>query len=254
MLACGEGLHAMQDLPRETASGGIVEVHTFHVADESACAVAIARCRSVFGGVDGLVWSGGDGAAFGAAEEATERALRDLFEAHFFGPFRLIQAVAGQLREQRHGRVVVVTSAAGRVALPLTGAFSASQYALEGMCDALRLELRTFGVDVALVEPGIVRRALVGQAKKRLRPTDLFDLAPHSPYLELASALTDAVEDLMLTAATPREVAAVIERAMTGGRPRARYTVKRRTAALLWARKLLPDRVVDGRLVKSLDR
>ncbi len=251
VLACAPSLDGLSDLPRETARGGLVEVYATDLSSDAACRAAIERARTLFGHVDTLVHAGGMG-RFGAIEETPHATVRDLFDANFFGPLRLIQAMTPVFRAQRRGVILCISSAAGRIAMPLSGAYSASQFALEGLCDALRLELGVFGVDVVLIEPGLVRAGLVTAARPALSAADLFDHAPGSAYENVATLLTETFQELMRRAATPQDVAEVIHRALTTPRPKARYAVSRGTAALLWARKVLPDRLLDSRLAKAI--
>ena len=250
VLACGD-LSSMRDLPRETAQGGLIETQHLDPGDSDSCVRALERIESLYGHIDSLVLTGGAG-CFGSTEEATSGDVRAVFEANFFEPLRLVQLTTPRLRALGRGRLVWVSSAAGRVALPMTGPYSASQYAIEGLCDALRLELSVFNVDVILVEHGLVRRRLVTEAVDLPDPDALFLLPGASPYRGLATALVKAFNELMSKAATPGEVAEVIARALTAHRPKPRYAVKRSTAAILWARRLLPDRMLDGRLAKAM--
>ena len=251
VLAGGEDLSRMSDLPRETAPGGLIEITSLTTADEASCAAALERVREVFGHLHGIVWAGG-AARFGPLEELGESETRALMEANVHAPWRLLRLGAPILREQGHGVMVCVSSAAGRFALPLSSAYSASRYALEGLCDALRLELSFFGVHVVLIEPGLLRERVTTASPEALTSEDLFGVADDSPYARISASMTDAYHQLIGRAATPEDVARVIETALTVEEPRPRYAVSRRTAALLWARKLLPDRLVDHRLVQRL--
>ncbi|MGM0578539.1 MAG: SDR family NAD(P)-dependent oxidoreductase [Myxococcota bacterium] len=251
VLACGRDLDAMYDLPRETMRGGMVEVADLDTSDADECRRAVSRLEQLYGRADGLVCTGGAG-IFGPVEETDEESLRALFDANFYGPWRLIQAVVPLFRDQGRGTIICVSTAAGRIALPMSGAYSATRYALEGLCDALRLELGVFGVDVVLVEPGLVRDRVAPEARFDVGPETLFGVGESSPYRDVATVMTEAYQQLIRRAATPDEVARVIERALAASRPRARYAVSRGTAALLWARKLLPDRLLDSRLVKAM--
>ena len=105
---------------------------------------------------------------------------------------------------------------------------------------------------MALIEPGLVRdRVVVGGANTDSRD-QLFEVPDDSPYAEMSSVLTDTYRELLQKAASPVDVARVIERALLAKRPKPRYAVTRGMAALLLARKLLPDRMVDSRLAKAL--
>jgi len=251
VLAGGEDLNRMADLPRETAPGGLIEITSLNTADDASCSAALARVRELYGHLHGIVWTGGQ-VCFGPLEELDEAATRALMEANVQAPWRLLRLGTPILREQGSGVMVCVSSAAGRFALPLSSAYSASRYALEGLCDALRLELSFFGVHVVLVEPGLLRERVTASAPEALTSEDLFGVTETSPYARISTSMTDAYHQLIGRAATPEDVARVIETALTVDEPRARYAVSRATAALLWARKLLPDRLVDHRLVKAM--
>ena len=253
VLAGATTIEGMTDLPRETGRGGILEITALDMNSEHSCAEAITRAETLFGPLYGVVHTGAIDGVFGPSEELSDATIHALFENNLFAPLRLIRLVTPILRRQSRGHIICVSSAAGRVALPLTGAYSASQYALEGWCDALRLELRDRGVHVSLIEPGLVRRGVVSEAKEAPSAETMFQLNPASPYQELATHLADAFWKLMPEAATPPEVADVIGRVLLDtAHPKPRYTVRRRTAAFLAARKLLPDRLLDSRLAKAI--
>jgi len=251
VLAGGEDLSRMSDLPRETAPGGLIEITSLTTADDASCAAALQRIQTLFGHLHGIVWTGGT-VRFGPLEEQNEDVTRAVMEANVHAPWRLLRLGTPILRKQGSGVLVCVSSAAGRLALPLSSAYSASRYALEGLCDALRLELSFFGVHVVLVEPGLLRERVTTSAPESLTSEELFGVSSDSAYGRMSNSMTEAYHQLIRRAATPEDVARVIETALTVEEPRARYTVSRRTAAVLWARKLLPDRLVDNRLVKAM--
>jgi NAD(P)-dependent dehydrogenase (short-subunit alcohol dehydrogenase family) len=251
VLAQGTDKAEMSDLPRETNRGGLIENCWETLADRASCDAALARLHQLYGQVDAVVSTGGL-AGFGPVEEASEERVRAMLEANFLTPMRLIQAAAPLLRARRHGTLLCVSTAAGRIGLPLSGAYSASRYALEGLCDALRLELGIFGVDVVLVEPGLIRDRVGGDSLRQVTAASLFAVGPDSPYADIATVMTETYHQLVQRAGSPHDVAVVIDRALSASRPKARYAVSRATAAMLLARKMLPDRVLDSRLVKAM--
>lgn len=250
VLACAPALTRMDDLPRETARGGMIEIHRLDPSDPASCDEALARVRSLYGRVDALVHTR-IATHFGAVEEAQQGDVERIFSANLFGPLTLIRRVLPEMRERRSGMIVCVSSAAGRVALPMSALLSSSHHALEGLCDALRLELNTFGIHVVLVEPGLVRRGVVAATSDRIEQA-LRSVDEASPYANVARTLGDVLRAHEQTAATPRDVAEVIAKALESATPRPRYPVTRRTAAWLWARKVLPDRVLDRRLARAM--
>ncbi|RLK24770.1 short-subunit dehydrogenase [Micromonospora sp. M71_S20] len=173
--------------------------------------------------------------------------LRLQLETNLVGQLAVIQAFLPQLRARR-GRIVNVTSGLGRIALPYLGAYAASQFAKEGMSDALRRELAPFGVSVSVVQPGAIRtpiwekmasagRDIMATAQRRDLYQGSFDrfLAINAHQLEVCRT-------------TPDDFAAVVAEALTARRPRTRYPVgadMRRTRVLT---RLLPDSALDKRL------
>ena len=156
VIAGGASLGDLKDLPRETYARGLIELVRLDTRDAESCAAAVRRARTRLGKLDAVVWAGGL-ATFGPVEEETEGDAQASIDANLHAPWRVLRAALPSLRESPQSIVIAVSSAAGRVALPMGGAYSASRFALEGLCDALRLEMTNFGVDVCLVEPGLLR-------------------------------------------------------------------------------------------------
>ena len=165
---------------------------------------------------------------------------------------RIIQEVIPNLRASDSGTIVCISSTAGRVALPMSGAYCATQHALEGLCDTLRLELSIFGIDVVLIEPGFVRESVAGRTAAEQRTRRFKPPAEDSPYFHLGQLLHGSIEELSKRAASPTDVATLVQRALTARKPKPRYAISRSAAALLWAKKVLPDRFVDSRLAKAM--
>lgn len=163
------------------------------------------------------------------------------------GPVRLTQLVLPGMRSQGWGRIVNVSSVGGRLTFPGGGAYHASKHAMEALSDALRHEVRGFGVRVVVVEPGLIRTrsgdtatATIAEEAEAAGPYAAFDAA-------LARRVTDAYErPSRLTSVGPEAVARVIERAISRTRPRPRYVVTGAARMLLAIRALLPDAAWDA--------
>lgn len=250
VLATAPSVQGLEDLPRETAAGGVIDVGRLALGDGPSCERALDRVEALYGQLDALV-VGATSTTFGPLEDVNDVHVREVFERNVFAPMTLLRAGVPRLRARGGGTIICVGSVVGRLALPLSSLLSASHHALKGICDALRLELRAFGIHVILVEPGVVRAGSGQSPLERLQQG--FEALPTgSPYRPLAAALVDAFREVARDAAEPEAVARTIHRALTAKVPRPRYTVSRRTAAWLFARKVLPDRVVDGRLTKAM--
>jgi len=142
-------------------------------ADQVAGAVKLAEQR--FGGVDVLVNNAGHGYR-GAVEEGDEKEVADLFAANFFGAVSLIKAVLPNMRARRHGAILNVSSIAGRLAMPGSGYYSATKFAIEGMSDALRKEVGPLGIRVVVVDPGAFRTDFAGRSLEQAK-ADIADYA-----------------------------------------------------------------------------
>ena len=176
VLALGRDLSLMEDMPRETAPGGLLEINPYSPAESDAHTHALQRAVALFGGLDAVVCTGGV-ARRGPVEEVSDESAMTLLRENYLEPLRLIRPASRVFREAGHGRIICLSAGTGRIAMPMSGPYSASRYALEGLCDALRLELRTFGVHVALIEPGLVRDRVIEDEKT----TRLFEAPPQSP-------------------------------------------------------------------------
>ena len=173
---------------------------------------------------------------------------RRQLEVNLIGQVAVTQAVLPRLRESR-GRVVFVSSLSGRVATPMSGAYNASKFALEGMADALRMELAPWRVRVALVEPAQTDTDLWREAEAALE-ADLATLSPgdralYARHIEGARRMIPRSQKL----ATPVDgVVAAIERALTARRPRARYVVGASPRVQSFLAQVTPTRVLDAAL------
>ncbi len=211
------------------------------VGDITDPAVQGALVEAAGGRVDLLVNNAGYGEP-GPVELVPEEAARRQLEVNLFAAAALARAVLPLMRAQRSGRILNVSSIAGRMGYPLFGWYCASKHALEGLSDALRFEARPFGIQVCLVEPGPIATEFFEVARARSAPL-LLD--PGSPYRPLY-AQADAIEERFRKQAVPAEaVARVLLRAATARRPRARYAVHRMAKASMLALRLLPRSLVD---------
>jgi NAD(P)-dependent dehydrogenase (short-subunit alcohol dehydrogenase family) len=242
VYASGRRVADLADL----AAAGITTLQ-LDVTDEAAMQAAVKQVGDAHGAVGVLVNNAGYG-LFGALEEVPIDAVRAQFATNVFGALRLIQLVLPGMRAQRWGRIVNISSVLGRAAPPGGGAYDASKYAVEGMSDALRLEVAPFGVRTVLIEPGPTRTRFADGAVTRLAG----DSAVYADFHRRLAAwhrATGGPEPSGLMgrlAGTPEKVAAAVERAVRARRPRARYPVGILAWGLLAARRALPDTLFDG--------
>ena len=191
-------------------------------------------------------------AQYGPLEDVPASELHKQFDVNVYGPHRLTRAVLPHMREADDGTIVNVSSVSGRIAMPGTGAYSGSKFALEAMSDALRGEVDGFGVDVVLVEPGPVATEFTERSRDEL--ADGLDRREDT-YGWLYEMVEDAgiVGGAAPWAANPDDVAAVIHEAAEVTDPHARYPVGQAARYMLLSR-FLPDgfRDLAGRLLRKL--
>lgn len=197
-----------------------VETLQLDVTDEASRARAVREVEERAGHIDVLVNNAGYALA-GFFEDLSQAELRAQFEPNFFGLAALIQTVLPSMRRRGRGRIVNVSSIAGRFAMPVMSAYCASKFALEGLSEALRHELRPQGIDVVLVEPG----AHQTDAFTRNRRVTAAVRDPSSPNHAREQRLEKRFDRLVPRMAHPRVAAAVIARAAITPQPRLRYVV-----------------------------
>lgn len=187
----------------------------------------------------------------GPVEALTTEDLRRQLDINVVGQVAVTKAVLPKLRAGG-GRIVFVSSVSGRISTPMTGAYTASKFALEALADALRIELRPWGIPVSLVEPGAIDTDMWKTAPEMIEETNAA-LAPE--YRELYAGHVDGmrktVRFIQKQASPPRTVVAAIEKALTADRPKARYVVGADSRAQLAAKAVLPTRVFDAFLAKG---
>ncbi|WP_327398528.1 MULTISPECIES: oxidoreductase [Streptomyces] len=221
-------------------------VHTLalDVTDDTSVKHAVSRIAAEQGRIDVLVNNAGYG-SYGALEDVPLDEARAQIEVNVFGLARLTQLVLPLMRTQRSGTIVNISSMGGRFATPLGSWYHASKFAVEGLSDALRLELKRFGIDVVLVEPGSIRTEWGAIAADKVRAT-----SGHGPYAEQANAVAKSLgsssqEGARMTS-SPSVIANVVTKAVTARRPRTRYTVGFGARPLILLSRLLPDRAFDA--------
>jgi len=217
------------------------------VTDDASMRHAVETIEAAHGSIDVLINNAGYSES-GAVEEVTGDRLRRQFETNVFGVHRLIQLVLPGMRRKGSGKIVNLSSMGGKLTFPGGGAYHASKYALEALSDALRFEVKAFGIDVVLIEPGLIRTSFSEAAVGGMTEA----LATAGPYEAFNQAVArntkEAYEKGMFSklAGGPDDVARTIERALLARRPRARYPVTASARALLMQRSMMPDWAWDA--------
>lgn len=227
---------------RTTGGERVIPV-ALEVTDQAQIEQATERVNEIApGGLDALVNNAGIGFG-GPLELLPIDDLRSQLEVNVLGPVALTQAMLPALR-RAGGRIVFVSSVGGRVAMAFTAPYAASKHAIEAIGDALRVELRSSNVQVALIEPGSVATPIWDKSRAQGEglsvPAGLTD-----QYGHVAAAMSKVLNDTERRGISPERVAETIERALTARRMKARYLIGRDAKAMLLAKRLLPDHVFD---------
>lgn len=187
----------------------------------------------------------------GAAEDISRPAMRAQFETNLFGAWELTNAVLPVMRRQGGGRILFNSSVLGFAAMKYRGAYNASKYAMEGLCDTLRLELAGTGIHVSLIEPGpIESRFRPNALQKFLVNVDIEASAHRDSYQKQLARLKKEGHAAPFTL-PGTAVLAVVEKALASPRPAARYRVTTPTKVFWYLKRLLPTRWLDWVLNKA---
>jgi NAD(P)-dependent dehydrogenase (short-subunit alcohol dehydrogenase family) len=229
--------------PASDAWAGQVFPVQLDVTDGDQVKAAVEEIERQSGGsLDGVVHNAGIPIG-GALEEVEGDQLREIFEVNVIAPVLLTQALLPLLRRAK-GRIVIVGSLGGRAAFPFAGPYHATKFALEGLADSLRLELRPQGVGVAIVEPGAISTPIWAKARRQVEAQrGGLDGEARELYGERLAAFGEKLESANRNGDEPEKVAAKIADALDGSG--SRYPVGRGAGTLSKLRPLLPDSAFD---------
>jgi len=222
------------------------------VTDEDSMRAAVEEVERAERAVGVLVNNAGYSQS-GAVETISLDEARRQFETNVFGLARLTQLVLPGMRAQGWGRVVNVSSMGGRLTFPGGGWYHASKHAVEALSDALRFEVQGFGIDVVVIEPGLIRTGFAEAAVGTIEPDD----GPYGQFNAVVGATTAGVYENTIArrlGGGPESVAKTIEKALTAKRPRTRYRVTASARLFLTLRRLLSDRAWDGLVGRTFPR
>jgi NAD(P)-dependent dehydrogenase (short-subunit alcohol dehydrogenase family) len=254
--SCAERLHARgcrvygtsRRAPENGDSAAGYALIGMDVTSEESVRRAIELILAREGRLDVVLNNAGDGIA-GAIEDTSIEEARQQLDTNFFGVLRVCRAVLPAMRRRGAGLIVNVSSLGGLIGLPFQGLYSASKFAVEGMTEVLRMEVKPFGVRVVLVEPGDFRTGFTAQ-RRRVRAA-----GPESPYAGRFGKALAVMERDEQGGADPLGVARLVERIIAMRAPRPRYKVgsffQTLSAGLL--RKILPQKLFEALLMMSYD-
>jgi NADP-dependent 3-hydroxy acid dehydrogenase YdfG len=225
------------------------------VTDEASMSAAVEQVQQAEGAVGALVNNAGYSQS-GAIESVSIDEVRRQFETNVFGLLRMCQLVLPGMRRQGYGRIVNLSSMGGKLVFPGGGAYHGTKFAVEAISDAMRFEVRGFGVGVAVIEPGLIKTEFGKAAMGSIDSGTDGD----GPYADFNKAVHKTMEEayeegpMARLAVGPDAVAKAIEKAVTARNPRPRYKVAASARVMLGLRALLPDRAWDTAVGSSFPR
>jgi short-subunit dehydrogenase len=245
VIATGRKVVELASLKRE-AQGLVLDTVLLDVTSLSSIVSATKAVDQLTSGqgIDVLVNNAGFG-ILGPTSEINDAEMRRQYETNVFGLMNVTRAFLPKMMQRRFGRIINVSSIGGRITLPYCGVYNSTKYAIESLSDSLRYELRPFGIDVALVEPGVVRTNFEATAVKGM---GRFSESAYAAALQNYDKMSKSVDKC---AAHPMVVAKAIGRAVNARRASARYVAPRRSYLILGLSALLPRTIWDWIMRKA---
>jgi NAD(P)-dependent dehydrogenase (short-subunit alcohol dehydrogenase family) len=215
------------------------------VTDDTTMVEAVKRIIKEQGRIDVLVNNAGYG-FFGALEDVPISEARRQFEVNVFGLGRMTQIVLPHMRKQGSGKIINVSSTGGIITTPFGGWYQSSKFAMEGLSDTLRKDVKRFGIDVVVIEPGAIESEWASIAMDHLLKIS------SEPYREAAKKTSKAVEDAYKNASDPSVIARIIFKAINAKKPKTRYVAGKQGKMILMMHSLLTDRQFDKMILKRI--
>jgi len=213
--------------------------------DESIVA-CVEKIIKEAGSVDILVNCAGLG-SYGALEDVPVSEARTQMDINLFSVARLIQLVLPAMRKKKFGKIVNISSIGGKIGLPMGSWYHASKFAIEGLSDSLRNEVRQFGIDVIVIEPGGTKSEMIA-----IGGEDLMRVSGTTVYKNLAQSLQKMYSQIENTAVDAVVIAKLIKKSIEAKSPRTRYVGGAMAKPMLIMRKLLSDKLFDKLLMSQM--
>jgi len=222
-----------------------INILELDVDNEKSVKSAIAQILDQKQRIDVLVNNAGWG-LWGCVEDVSIDEFKEQFETNFFSIIRLIQEVAPAMRKQGSGTIVNVSSVVGRIGFPASPAYISSKFALEGLSESLRFEFAPFGVDVIIIEPGVIKTNFM-KNMKMAKKSEL-----DTVYKDITTKVVSGVKMMVEMGTPPKEVANTIVKAIKDKKPLPRYVVGNDALMFLEAKKSKTDIEFENYLKKEL--
>lgn len=224
-----------------------IETLQMDVTDEDSVKNTVDAIINREGIIDVLVNNAGYG-EYGAIEDVSIENARYQMEVNVFGLARITQLVLPYMRKQKSGNIINISSVGGKAANPLGGWYHASKFALEALSDSLRLEVKQFGINVTVIEPGGIKSEWGGIAFGKM-----MEASKGSVYADYASKMYNFIQkmDQNNSAPEPIVIAELIKKAIETKKPKARYAAGAMAKPLLFMKRYLSDALFDKVILRT---
>jgi len=220
-----------------------LETLELDVDKEDSVKNAINKIVKENGRIDILVNNAGYG-LFGCLEDISMEELKAQFETNFFGVVRVSQTIIPVMRKQKSGIIVNVSSVAGRIGFPVSPGYISSKFAIEGLSESMRYELSPFGINVIIIEPGVIKTNFMSSTKKSLKSD--------SAYRDITNKVIAGITMMSEMGTPAKEVATTIIKAIKSENPLPRYVVGNDAIMFLEAKKNKTDLEFENYIKKEL--
>ena len=220
------------------------KILTMDVSDDASMCKGIDEIIQTEGRIDVLINNAGFG-FFGSVEDVSMSDAKYQMEVNVFGLARLTQLVLPYMRWQHYGKIVNISSIAGKVCMPFGAWYHASKFAVEGLSNSLRMDVKSFGIDVIVIEPGSIKSEWGHIAMENLRK-----VSKGGAYGDTAKKMSDKFPKFEANNAKPSVIANLILKAITAKNPKTRYSGGYLAGLSLIGHKILPDKLLDKIMMK----
>jgi len=242
VYAAARSVDKMADL----AEAGAI-VLAMDISKDADIVAAVERIKTERGGLDVLINNAGFG-KYGPVEETPIDAARYQFEVNVFGLARLTQLVLPLMRDQGRGLIINVSSMGGQIYTPLGAWYHATKHAVEAWSDCLRMEVRPFGIDVVILQPGIIKTGFVDGLEQNF---DGDISGPYGPMIENSNAATRKADERG-TGSPVKVVTDTLLRIIRADKPKTRYAVGATARPLMFLHRYLPTRWYDALILRAI--
>lgn len=227
----------MQDL----IAYGIKPIEMDVTKDESV-KTCVEQIFKETGSIDILINNAGFG-QYGAIEDVSIKDAQYQLDVNVLGAMRVSQLVLPKMRENKYGKIINISSIGGKVSMPMGGWYHASKFAIEALSDAMRAEVKPFGIDVIVIEPGGIKSEWAGIAMDNLEKNSV-----NSAYLDTIRKMTKVMKELNArddANSQPIVIAKLVKTAIESNNPKTRYSAGTMAKQILFMRKILSDKLMD---------